>query len=416
MANTPSLQTLTTMSSLLKNKYLPNMEKALNLETILLNRLKRRPGIITGNRYEFPLQKYGGYGVGPRPETASDATYPVYLPAPGHQSYDRGYLSRKHYYARFKVTGAALSAAAGDGAMVDLLGGEMRGAKDDLAKQVNRDLYGHTSGDGRICTCGTTSNAQTVVVDSTAHLSVGQQVVIAATATGVMVANGNVTVATIASATTFTITSTNITTSSSHAVYPGGTYTGSGGTTSAAYGNSIPGFELILNSTADYAGVTSRSTTGAWFTGTREDGSSGFDIDMMVKVQNAMRTKANGKLTLIVCGESAWRQYGALHVPNHQWLPLVRKIDGGFDSLSFNGVPIVWDPDCPPSSMYFLDESTWAIVEEERLNFIDRDGAILTRVGSGTTAEDAYEATLVWRFNLMCNNPAKNSVIYNIPA
>ena len=168
--------------------------------------------------------------------------------------------------------------------------------------------------------------------------------------------------------------------------------------------------EYIINSTSGSWADIARSNT--YWAAERIPGNvgGGLSLDLMLQAQQIMRENANGKLSLVLCGTKQWRTYGNLMAPDRRWVKDIRKLDGGFDALDFNGVPVVADFDCDDGQMYFFDESTFQILEEEPLNFMDKDGSVLSRVKD----EDAYEATLVWRGNLACNNPHANAVIYDL--
>jgi hypothetical protein len=405
-------------TEILKYHYLPGVDDAFNNETVLLKRFKRRKATVMGDRYIFSLHKTRNWATAPRAETgvATGIGSAVdYLPPPGVQVYDQAELQRTHYYGRFKVTGASLSAAKGEGAMIDLLGREMTGIKDDVVKTINRALCGENRGALALVT-GADTGTYDIPVNTTARLEVGMPITLA-DMTGGACANGTpsqVIVSIDEAGKTFNVAADPGDVGSSDAVFLDGEH----GSTFASSYYGMPGLEHIVNSTTGlYANINRSSTTPAntWWDAERVDGSGGLSIDLMLDTQQRMRKNANGKLSLILTGAKQWRAYGNLIDPSRRWAGTIKKLDGAFDSLDFNGVPIVWDPDIDDGQMYFLDESTWTILEEEPLGFMDRDGSVLTRVGSGATAEDAYEATLVWRGNLRCGNPHRNAVIYDLP-
>lgn len=410
MAGTTDAMDLSDANAILKYMYLPGFREAFNNSKILLNRLKRRKATMQGDRIVFAFHKSRNFGTGPRAETGTDVANPPYLPAPGHQGWAQGYLQSKYYYGRFKITGAALSRAKGSGALVDLLGMEMQGIKADVAKHVNRDVYRDGTAAWAKITTGADSTTQ--VVDTTQLLEPGMQLV-AATSTG---ASGLAfKVSTVDSETQITIDPQRSTTTND-LLYPGGLYNTD---VSSAYGNAIAGLkQIITNPThfdVDYAGIDRSVAGNSFVDGSVISGAGGLSIDLMLETQQEMNKKAEGKLSLIVGHPIQWRAYGNLMAPDRRWVDKIRKLDGGFDSLEFNGVPFVPDWDCQKDTLWFLDEDTFEFAEEDPIDFIDEDGAVLCRVGSGTTAEDAFEATLVWRMNLLCRNPARNAKIHSLP-
>jgi hypothetical protein len=185
------------------------------------------------------------------------------------------------------------------------------------------------------------------------------------------------------------------------------------------YNNALSGLKLIVTdeATVDYAGVDRNGSgyNGFW-DAVRIDGSEGLSLDMMTQMKQDIMSQGDGEEpTLVVTSAVQWRQYANLLYPDRRWVDKVKRLDGGFQYLDFDGMPIVWDKDCDPNRMYFLNEKTMAIEEQTPLRFMDRDGAILVRVGAGDTAEDAYELTCYTRAELASYNCANHGVIYDLP-
>lgn len=401
-------QTLSSINAVLREDYLGGMREAFNQETVLLKRLKRNKQVtVQGRSYLYDVKSGRNFGVGARTGTTSDAA--GYLPTPGSQSWVTASLTRTHYYGRFKVYGSALAAAMRGGTGFKLLGDEMKSVKDDMAKIINQDLYG--VGDGIITTVTTLASSATQTVASTANLSEGQPIVFA-DATGLNALAR--TIESINSATSITLTATvDTVTNSLVNVFRGG-ITASGGLASE-YNNCIVGLGLINDSSGTYAGINRATAGNTYWKASELDGSTGLSVDLMTQATQAMRIKAGGNCSLIVTNAIHFRQYGNLLDPSRRWMGNIPKMDGGFPALDFNGIPVTWDPDCPAGVMHFLDESVLEILVEEDLGPMDADGNILVRVGTGTTAEDAYEATFVYRAQLGCKNPGQLAKLTSLP-
>lgn len=73
-------------------------------------------------------------------------------------------------------------------------------------------------------------------------------------------------------------------------------------------------------------------------------------------------------------------------------------LDGGFTALSYNGVPLMVDRDAIDGEMYFLTLKDIKKYSMADYNWMDRDGAILTRISN----YDAYEAVLYRYYELGC--------------
>lgn len=403
-----SAQTLSSLNANLREKFLDGMREAFNNETVLLSRLKKNKKVtVSGRAYLYDVKSGRNFGVGARTGTTSAAA--GYLPTPGSQSWVTASLTRTHYYGGFKVQGSALAAAMRGGLGFKLMGDEMKSVKDDMAKVVNQDLYG--VGDGVIATVTTTASSATQTVSSTQYMSEGQPIVFADSSGANAI---SAVIESITNDTTIVLTASKDTTTSTRTnVYRGGVT--ASGDLAEEHNNCIIGLGLINDSAGTYAGINRATAGNAYWKATEISGAAGLSLDLMRRVRNAMRIKANGKLSLIVTNEAHWRQYGNLIDPSRRWQGTTKKLDGGFDSLDFDGVPIVWDPDCPAGVMHFLDESVLELLIEEELGPIDQDGNMLRLVGSGATGEDAYEARFVYRAQLGCKNPAQLAKITSIP-
>jgi hypothetical protein len=71
---------------------------------------------------------------------------------------------------------------------------------------------------------------------------------------------------------------------------------------------------------------------------------------------------------------------------------------GGFKAVMFNEFPLVFDDDCPKGNMYFLntDALAWIFLpngdQPGNWDWVDDDGAILTRKADRTDAFEGYLA------------------------
>ena len=69
-------------------------------------------------------------------------------------------------------------------------------------------------------------------------------------------------------------------------------------------------------------------------------------------------------------------------------------LDGGFQALEYNGIPLVADVDATPGHIFFVHEPSLAIFRNEDFFWLDRDGKVLHRLED----KDAYQATLACYF------------------
>lgn len=419
-------QTLTKMDTILKERYLPTFRKAFNQEAVLLYRLKRKaPTKVFGRKYIFPLHYRRNFGVGFRGETGADdsgysSTEP-YLPVAGHQGLTEGYLTRSHCYGKFKITGATISAGKADGSMVDVMDTEMNGLRKDMAKYINRNLYGDGTGALAVDQAsGAQNGVTTITVDSTRYLEADMPIVLASStgtsATDQTDAGATLKITSVDSETQITVPECSYT--GGDYIYPAGLYDS---TKSAVYGNACDGLKNIIsdgtydgtNGDLDYAGIDRSSEH--FGDATLIDGTAGLDPDLMFQAIHEMRKAAGGKCSLILTSFKQWRMYGNTFHGARNWEGNVKRLDGGFDALFFNTIPVVPDVDCPDDVIWFLDERDFAILQEEPLHFIEDRGTVLQWLGAGDTGVDAYEACLCWRFAICCYNPKAQAKIHSLP-
>jgi hypothetical protein len=72
------------------------------------------------------------------------------------------------------------------------------------------------------------------------------------------------------------------------------------------------------------------------------------------------------------------------------------KLDGGWTGVEFNGIPLVADPQCKRSTIFYLVPETMKIYRTADFSWMEKDGAMLSRVPN----YDAYEAVLFAYQNL----------------
>lgn len=86
------------------------------------------------------------------------------------------------------------------------------------------------------------------------------------------------------------------------------------------------------------------------------------------------------------------------------------ELDGGWTAIDYNGVPLMVDPDAIDGEMYFLTLKDLQLYRMSDYDFMDRDGAILSRI----TGYDAYEAVLYRYAELGVNNRQTHGVICDL--
>ena len=404
-------QTLTNFDEALRIDYLPVIRKQLNNSTILLNKIKRNERDVSGKEWRSVVHHQRTSGVGSGSETG--------LPTAGNQEFKNPYGSVKYIRGRIQVSGPVMAASRDDkGAIVRALEAEMKGVTDDLKKEINYQFFN----DGtavRALFSSDPGTGTTITLDSpgTQYLWDGMLIDILDPATGdITTAGSGLTLSTVDSSTTATISaSANADVADNDWVVRSGSRALAGGSLAANPSYEMMGLKGIVD---DSTYVTtlhnlSRSTYDWWKCSTHSsDDNSGTNRDLTLNLMQASISaveKNGGKTNLIICDHAIRDAYAALVIADKRFVNTL-DLDGGFKALEYNGIPLVADADCPPNTMFFLDTEHLQIMQMNDFDWMDKDGAVLSRVASA----DAYEAVIFWYADLTTDRPRAHAFLRDI--
>jgi hypothetical protein len=114
-----------------------------------------------------------------------------------------------------------------------------------------------------------------------------------------------------------------------------------------------------------------------------------------------VETKTGSQIDFIQCAYDVRRAYIDLLSANKQTVNSL-ELKGGWKAISYNGIPLVADKYLPNGTMDLLDLNDWGLYQMSDFEWMDGDGAVLTRVAN----KAAYEATLYKYCDLGCQRPA----------
>lgn len=431
--------TITTVDSILKEYYLGPVQEQLNNEVLLLQRLEARSEDLVGKAAFVPLHVARSGGIGAVAESAT-------LPSAGNQSYARAEYDLKYLYGRIQVTGPSMAKTKADaGAFLQILKGELDGVRADLQKDLARQAYG--AGDGVIATGtpdATTATTHTITLADWEPLKKGQlyvgcQLQLYIASTGAQTTFGStvftITGTSLAAAATSTITVSSVSialTAVVHTIARSGSVTdGTARFASASRSNEIDGLQRIIATTAptsntntvaggaagsgNYLGKISAYTNTYWDNQRTAVGGA-LTLQAMQTAANTVRVQG-GRTSLIITSLGVMREfYRLLTFVNGVSTPIFDPSAGtmdfkaGFNSISYNGVPVVGDIDAPFGNMYMIDESTLKVFSDQDFHFLDADGLTLRQVSN----YDAYEAIMVRYMNLGATKRNTNMVLSGI--
>lgn len=389
--------TLTTASNILKEIYEPKIQDQLQNELVTSKRLEQTSEGVTsevGGKYVvFPIHVKRNHGIGARLEMEQ-------LPTAQNQGYASARVSLAYLYGSLRLSGQSMELAKTNfQAFASVLDQEVSGVQDDLAKDMNRQVFGTSV--GVLMTSTATYAANTITTTNTQYMEVGMVIDIYDSTGVTLRATGrNVTA----------VTATTI-------VFDGATVpAGAIGDIVVRLGNlnrETIGLSQIVSATGTLYNIDPTVET-KWKSTVNANGGTNRALSesLMIKQVDDIRTQG-GKTTLITTSLGVRRSYFNLLVQQREYHNTT-EFEGGFKGLKFttdNGeIPLISDLDCQPNRMYFLNEKTLKFYREGDWSFMDRDGSKWQRV----IGFDAYDATLYKYTQLGCHRRNSQGLVSDI--
>lgn len=388
--------TMAIVAAITKEIYEGTLRKQLNDETVALKRLERTTEGVTsevGGKYvTFPIHTTRNTGIGARNELEQ-------LPNAGQQGTAAARVGLKYLYGRVRLSGQVMELAKSNSqAFMSALDLEMNGLKDDLRKDQNRQVYGDgIGGVARITSAATTA---TFTVAHTLWAQIGMAVDVT-DSTGVTIKASNRTITGITD-TTITVSGGTL------AVVVGDLITRTGSST-----KEWTGLASIVRNTGTLYNVDP-STVPVWTS--EVDSNSGVNRalseGLMILMVDRIRRRG-GSTTVIFQNLGVRRAYFNLLTQQRRFTG-TKEFAGGFTGLTFTTdqgeIPVVVDVDCPPNTMYFVNEKELKWYREGDWSFMNRDGSMWQRV----IDYDAYDAIMFQYSELGTHRRNSHGVIQDI--
>jgi hypothetical protein len=400
--------TLATIESYLKEVYQGRIREQLNEEIVALKRITRSGAGVTnevGGKYvTFPIHTRRNSGIGSRFENQA-------LPVPGRQGHAAARVGLKYAYGGVQLTGQAISLSDTDAkAFAKALDNEVEGLKNDLMKDMNRQIYG--SGNGAI---GVATGANTAGVVPVADARLFQIGMVCDTQTGTTVDNTNLVVSSVdltTGANTVTFTTTPGTAvASADIIVRAGSGIAAGGT------KELTGLAAIVSDSGTLYNINP-STEPEWKASVSANGGTGRALSeaLMIQMTDSIRTKG-GSTSLILQSLGVRRAYFNLLSQLRQTVN-TQEFTGGFSGLAFTTdrgeIPVVADVDAPLSTQWFINEDAITYYRDEEWHFLDKDGSMWKQVRDSNGDYDAYYARMVEYHELGTDRRNSHGVIRDI--
>ncbi len=391
--------TKTTADSALKEDYQPAVREQLNNEIKILTYVEKNTKDVNGRRAVLSLHVTRNSGIGSRAEGGA-------LPTAGSQGYAEERVSLKYHYGRGQITGPLMRASDSDkGAFERAIDAETKKIVNDLKRDVNRQVWGTSN--GVIAQCAlTTSSLQIKLANSASGAATDtSDTQFRQLEVGMLVDIGTVAAPTLkGSAKTIARTGGAGTAADPYwieldavATTTGTDYifrSGNGGDSTNQ--KEVTGLQTIVDSSGTLFNINP-DTYAVWKAS--EFGNSGtqrqISETLMAQVVQDININSGMWPNLGVCHHGVFRAYANLLLGLKRFNDTT-KLKGGYDAgIPFiggggNAIPIVPERDCPANSLYFLNTDHLTEYMDSDWEFMQEDGAVLSRV----TGYDAYEFVL----------------------
>ena len=335
--------TMNSADKALKSLYLGVVADQLNTQVNpLLARIKQTTQDVWGKEVR-KLARYGvNGGIGAGTETGD-------LPDAQGNNYEQFVLTLKNLYGTIEISDKAVRASENNaGAFVNLLNAEMEGLIKSSSFNFGRMLFG--DGTGKLAAVASVGSDGTVVFDSVKNVFEGMVVD--------FLHNGSV-ISGCAQRTVKIVDRTNKkVTFAGAAISSTAVAAGDIITVQNSYNQEITGLGAIFKSTGSIYGLS--RTDNKWLVPYMKDSVGSISETVIQKAIDEIEETTGSKVNFIVCSSGvkrALQSYLAQYKRNVD----MTTLEGGYTTMTFNGIPVVSDRFCPDGTMYLLNTDDFAL-------------------------------------------------------
>ena len=410
--------TLTTLAGAIKVKYLGKVRNQLNRQSVLYDRLKRFQETVDGKNYTYALNTGRNTSAG---RGIADGGL---FPAPGHQAVTTAVVPDVEITSGMEVTGRAIKASKTDmGSFVRATRFEMDNMKDDLIRSVNRQLHG----DGRDAlafwtaaddTSGT--NVDDGQGNAFVYLDSGNTMtcdLIDATDNSAVLGDSIVVTLGAEGASSFAITYTGLVSGSADTDYL---------VLDDTLGLQMMGIRGVIDDanppllSGGLHGISVTSANGYWKA--QVNGNSGtlrgLSLPLMQRPLSKIARNSPFKeddVEFLLTNTGVRDKYIDLCVALKS-APNTMKLDGGQEVVTFNGKPVIVDPQCRENVIYYINPKTMNVLtSSDGIQWADfEDGSIFQKKPGSGSYYDAYQAFMVFYGNLATSARNGNGLLEDV--
>jgi hypothetical protein len=366
-----------------KTWYLPVFQYQLNTANPILSVIDADSDSVQGKEIVMGLRYGRQGGLGARTESGP-------LPTPNARKTKQARWDTKNLFGRIQITDKAMRASRSErGAFVSLLETDIEDAltdaKDDLARQSFGD------GTGKMATLTAGGPTLTLTVDTVQFLYEGMLIDILDNTNTVKAGMSGREITVVDDVNrTITLSGANVTVLGTDFIVRSGNY-----------GLEITGMGAVFTPNNTLYNVP--RATNKYFNPTVIPVGGNLSEVILQKGTDETDRKAGGKVNFYCSSHGVRRNYQSLllatkHIVN------VKQLEGGYDALVYNDKPFTVDKYAPTGTLFGLDTTTWKMYQIMDWDWVDDDGAVLSRV----SGFPIWEAVLARYCDLGCKLPAGN--------
>lgn len=365
-------------SEALKLFYLPGMQYQLNNANPLLAIMERDTKSVVGSEIRMAL-RYGRHGgIGNRADDGD-------MPTPRSRQTKQAKWETKNIFAKIQISDKTMRASRGDGGFASLLEADLEDAMNDAKDDLERQLFGDTI--GTMAKTLVNTAVTEIKVNDTKFFAEGQIIDIVAAANGSVVAQAREILWVDHSTKTVKISGAAITTAITDIIVRSGNY-----------GLELTGLESIFTENNILYGID--RSTNKWFNPTLINNVGTIsEVGIQSAIDEAER-RASGKVDIMSGSFGVRRAYQELLTATKRTTD-VMTLKGGYDALLYGNKPIAVSKYNPEGVLYGLDMSTIKMYQMMDFQWLDEDGAVLSRESN----KAVWGATLAKYCDIGINKP-----------